>query len=112
MDIRVRLFNNDNKIILRDSLPVFDWCTMFGKNGGVPTTKGWKMAMKGFGKYFKDFRNCPIKNKMELNRVHGDQKMLLFAPNMRCFFRLFMTGFTENGMKSNVNISFFIEFYD
>ena len=112
MDIKMNIINNENKVIFRDSLPVFDWCGLFGKNGKVPTSAGWKLVMKGFGKYFKNFRNCPIKNKIELNRMHGDPKMMLFAPNMRSFFQLAMTAFTGSGIKSLVNISLIVEIFD
>ena len=112
MDIKVDLMNNDNKVILKDSLPTFDWCGLFGKNGKVPTSAGWKVVMKGFGKYFKDYMNCPIKKNVTLNRIHGDPKMLLFAPNGKVHFHIFANVFGDKGQKEFANISLVVEVSD
>ena len=112
MDLKIELMNNDNKVILKYSLPTFDWCGLFGKNGKIPTSNGWKVVMKGFGKYFKNYINCPIKKNVTLDCIYGDPKMLLFAPNGKAHFQLFFNVFGDKGQKEFVNVSLIAEVFD
>lgn len=112
MDIKFSLFDKDNKIFLKDSLPPFDWCGLFGRNGKIPTTLAWKVIIKGFGKYLKSYMNCPIKKNITLNRMNGDPKMLLFIPNGRGLFQLFTTIIDDKGQKEFVNISLIVNVFD
>ena len=104
--------SSDNKVIFKDSLPTFNWCGLFGKNGKVPTNPAWKILMKGFGKYFKDYMNCPIKRNLTLNRIHGDSRMLLFVPSGKGFFQILMNVVGNNGQKQLLNISLSGEVFD
>lgn len=98
--------------MFKDSLPTLDWCGLFGKNGKVPTSTGWKVVMKGFGKYFKDYMSCPIKKNITFNRIHADPKMLLFAPSAKVFFQLFVSIVGDKGQKEFANISLVVEVTD
>jgi hypothetical protein len=112
MDVRLNLLDKNNKIIIKETLAPFDWCGLFGKNGKVPTVIGWKVVMKGFGKYFKDYMNCPIKKNVTLNRIHADPKMLLFAQNGKAKFQLLANVTGDKGQKEFANISLIIEIFD
>lgn len=104
--------DKDNKAIRKESLPPIDWCGLFGKNSKIPTMLAWKVIIKGFGKYFKDYMNCPIKKNITLNRMNGDLKMLLFVPNGRGLFQFFATIIGDKGQKGYGNVSLIVEVFD
>ncbi|KAL7040421.1 hypothetical protein ACKWTF_000383 [Chironomus riparius] len=102
----------DNKIIQTLALDTFDWCGIIDKNGRIPTKPGWKMIMKGFGKYFRNYMHCPIKRNVDFNKIFADPKMLLFAPPGRAKFRALVELFNEKGQKDFVNFSVIAESYN
>jgi len=112
MNINLIQLDKDNKVIRKESLPPIDWCGLFGRNGKIPTTLAWKVVIKGFGKYLKDYMNCPIKNNITLNRMNGDPKMMLFVPNGRGLFQLFASIIGDKGQKEFANISLIVEVVD
>ena len=106
------IIQNDKKTVLKESIASFNWCALFGKNGKIPKSPGWKVVMKGFGKYFKEYLTCPIIKNIELNRIHGDPKMMLFVPNLRAQFQLAINAYSVNGLKEFGNITFTAEVVD
>ena len=101
----------DNKVTQTLALDTFDWCGILDKNGKVPTKPGWKMIMKGFGKYFKNYMHCPIKRKIEFERIFADPKMMLFAPPGIARFKGLGEIFGENGQRDFLNFSVIAESY-
>lgn len=103
------VLNNENKVIFAESLPTVNWCELLSKNANVPTLVGWKIIMKGFGKYFKDYMSCPIKKNITFNRMHADSKMLLFAPSAQYYFQLIINVVGDKGQKEFANVSLIVE---
>jgi len=106
------IIQKDKQTVLKESIASFNWCALFGKNGKIPKSPGWKVVMKGFGKYFKEYLTCPINKSIELNRIHGDPKMMLFVPVLKAQFSLLLNAFSGNGLKEFGNVSFTAEVVD
>jgi hypothetical protein len=101
----------DNKIIKTLALDTFDWCGIMDKSGRIPTKPGWKMIMKGFGKYLKNYMHCPIKRDIDFPGIYADPKMLLFAPPGKAKFKASVDIFGDNGQKDFVDFSVIAECY-
>lgn len=82
-----------------------DWCAIF-KNGKVPSNFIWKILMTGFGKFLKDYMRCPIKNRLLLNRVSADSKMMLLIPSLTLRFDLFFDMIGPAKQRDFLNLSF------